>query len=169
MDLPSPEGTAATLAERVATAPRLSGPESARQRLDGWLAEIAQTPAGAALIHTGKYVGDEPSDPARDRQELEALLDLVQPGWRDVMEAHQFLPSMTVTGGTVTAAAGGLQGRPEPAVSAPHVFIAGDWVGSEGLLSDASFASGNNAAGLAVAAVVRAGEDSRSELSVGRS
>src|SRR5437764_3876104 len=49
MDLPSPEGPAATLAERVATAPRLSGPESARQRLDGWLAEFAQTPAGAAL------------------------------------------------------------------------------------------------------------------------
>ena len=49
MDLPSPEVTPTTLAQRVATAPRLSGPESARQRLDGWLAEIAQTPAGVAL------------------------------------------------------------------------------------------------------------------------
>jgi glutamate-ammonia-ligase adenylyltransferase len=49
MDLPSPELTAAALAARVVTAPRLSGPEAARQRLDGWLDEIAQTPAGAAL------------------------------------------------------------------------------------------------------------------------
>jgi glutamate-ammonia-ligase adenylyltransferase len=49
MDLPSPEITTAPLAERVVTAPRLSGPETARQRLDGWLDEIAQTPAGSAL------------------------------------------------------------------------------------------------------------------------
>jgi len=49
MDLTSPEVTPATLAERIVTAPRLSGPESARQRLDGWLHEIAQTPAGTSL------------------------------------------------------------------------------------------------------------------------
>jgi glutamate-ammonia-ligase adenylyltransferase len=49
MDLPNPEVTPATLAERVVTAPRLSAPETARQGLDGWLAEIAQTPAAAAL------------------------------------------------------------------------------------------------------------------------
>src|SRR3954470_19700447 len=48
MDLP-PQITTAPLAERIVTAPRLSGPESARQRLDGWLHEIAQTPAGASL------------------------------------------------------------------------------------------------------------------------
>src|SRR5882672_1246680 len=49
MDLLRPEITAATLAERVVTAPRLFSPETARQWLDGWLAEIAQTPAGAWL------------------------------------------------------------------------------------------------------------------------
>src|SRR5689334_8156000 len=49
MDLLSPDVTVATLAERVVTAPRLSSPESARQRLDGWLHEIAQTAAGASL------------------------------------------------------------------------------------------------------------------------
>src|SRR5215470_14635378 len=47
MDLPSRQIT--TLAERIAAAPRLCRPETARQRLDGWLAEIAGTPAGAAL------------------------------------------------------------------------------------------------------------------------
>jgi [glutamine synthetase] adenylyltransferase / [glutamine synthetase]-adenylyl-L-tyrosine phosphorylase len=49
MDLVRPEITPATLAERIVTAPRLFHPETARQRLDGWLDEIAQTPAGVTL------------------------------------------------------------------------------------------------------------------------
>src|SRR5256885_1133207 len=49
MDLASPQIKPATLAERVVTAPRLTGPAAARQRVDGWLHEIAQTPAGASL------------------------------------------------------------------------------------------------------------------------
>jgi glutamate-ammonia-ligase adenylyltransferase len=49
MDMVRPEITPATLAERVVTGPRLFSPETARQRLDGWLDEIAQTPAGATL------------------------------------------------------------------------------------------------------------------------
>src|SRR5262245_36865045 len=58
MDLPSPQITPARLAERVVTAPRLCGPETARQRLDGWLEEIAQTPAGEALK---KVLGERPN------------------------------------------------------------------------------------------------------------
>ena len=45
MDLPIP----ATLAERVATAPRLLNPDAARQRLDEWLDEISQTQTAATL------------------------------------------------------------------------------------------------------------------------
>jgi len=52
MDLPSPDTTPATLADRVATAPRLRDPEAARQRVDEWLAEILQTQAGATLTRT---------------------------------------------------------------------------------------------------------------------
>src|SRR5262245_66166001 len=45
MDLPIP----ATLAERVATAPRLLNTDAARQRLDEWLGGISQTQAAATL------------------------------------------------------------------------------------------------------------------------
>jgi hypothetical protein len=43
-------------------------------------------PKGAALIHVMKYLGSshEPN-PKNDRLELEAFLDLIQPGWRDVV------------------------------------------------------------------------------------
>jgi NADH dehydrogenase FAD-containing subunit len=44
------------------------------------------------------------------------------------------------------AANGGLPGRPSVAVEgSPHVFVAGDWIGSEGMLADAVFASAASA------------------------
>ena len=53
----------------------------------------------------------------------------------------------------VTAAAGGTAGRPGPAVPGVRgLFVAGDWVGAEGLLADASVASAARAADLAVRA-----------------
>ncbi len=38
-----------TLASRIATAPRLSVPDAAQKRLDGWLGELDGQPAGATL------------------------------------------------------------------------------------------------------------------------
>ena len=50
------------------------------------------------------------------------------------------------------AASGGLAGRPGVAIlGTDGVFIAGDWVGPDGLLADAAVASGR-AAGVAAAA-----------------
>ena len=47
----------------------------------------------------------------------------------------------------------GLEGRPGPRISdCPGVFVAGDWVGTTGLLADASIASGQAAAVAALAA-----------------
>ena len=78
---------------------------------------------------------------------MEALLDMIQPGWRDVIVRQRFLPNMTVYNSLVTAAEGGTTGRPETKVSGvENLYIAGDWVGSEGLLADASFASAKRAA-----------------------
>ena len=78
---------------------------------------------------------------------LEGLLDLVQPGWRDVLVERRFLPNMVVTYTQVTAAAGGLAGRPGPAVPhMPNLYVVGDWVGSAGMLVDGSFASAKHAA-----------------------
>jgi phytoene dehydrogenase-like protein len=107
-------------------------------------------PTGGALIYLGKYLDpDVPTDPSANQEELERMLDLVQPGWRNEVVTSQFLPHMTVSNAMVTAAQGGQSGRPGPEV--PHVpglYVAGDWVGPDGLLSNAALASARQAAGL---------------------
>jgi phytoene dehydrogenase-like protein len=105
-------------------------------------------PENGAFIHLAKYLGTaiEPK-PKEDEQELEDLLDLLQPGWRQVLVKKRPLPSMVVSNALVTAANGGLSGRPDPKIQ-DSLYIVGDWVGSEGLLSNASFASAKQAAQL---------------------
>jgi phytoene dehydrogenase-like protein len=105
-------------------------------------------PEGAALVSTMKYLPvGESSDAARDRLELEAWLDLLQPGWRERLVTQRFLPAMVATNAVVTAAGGGGVGRPGPRVpDAPGVFVVGDWTSDEGMLLDASMASAERAA-----------------------
>jgi len=113
-------------------------------------------PRGGALLHLVKYRKEqhatneelEGSRPRRtsaaveDEQELEALLDRMQPGWREVLVHRRFLPAMTVSNALVTPTAP----RPSPTTSVRGLYIAGDWVGEEGLLSDAALASAKAAA-----------------------
>ena len=113
-------------------------------------------PKGGALIHLAKYRKEqhatneelEGSRPRRgsaaveDEQELEALLDRMQPGWREVLVHRRFLPSMTVANALVTPDSP----RPSPVTGIRGLYIAGDWVGDEGMLSDASLASARAAA-----------------------
>ena len=76
------------------------------------------------------------------------FLDLMQPGWREVLVKKRPLPNMVVSNSAVTAAAGGLSGRPDVLI-ADNLYIVGDWVGKEGgLLSNSSFASARRAAQL---------------------
>lgn len=112
-------------------------------------------PQGGALIHTMKYLQPgEPADPATSRRDLEALLDTVQPGWRAEVVEQSFLPHMTPSNAIVQAAHGGVPGRPSPAVPGIHnLYIAGDWVGAEGQLADACFASAREAARMIVASL----------------
>ena len=71
-------------------------------------------PEGGAVIHLLHYA---PSDDARaDEAELLALLDLLQPGWRDVLVEKRFLPSMVAHNALPMAPTGGLAGRPGPDV-----------------------------------------------------
>ena len=113
------------------------------------------TPKGGALIHTIKYrkeqrgidvdVEDErrrSSGTSDDEQQLEALLDRMQPGWREVLVHRRFLPAMTVSNTLVTP---GMQ-RPSAVTPVRGLYIAGDWVGDEGILSDAALASARTAA-----------------------
>jgi phytoene dehydrogenase-like protein len=105
-------------------------------------------PEGGALIHVAKYLGTsiEPK-PREDQPELEEFLDFLQPGWRQVLVKKRPLPNMVVSNALVTAADGGLGGRPEPRI-ADNLYIVGDWVGKEGLVSNASVASAKHAAQL---------------------
>jgi phytoene dehydrogenase-like protein len=109
-------------------------------------------PEGGALIHVAKYLPpDHAGSPAEDRRELEGLLDLVQPGWREAVVSSRFLPDMIVMNAVATAALEGRKHRPSPEVQdVPGLFIAGDWVGDEGLLADASLASAKKAAQLII-------------------
>jgi phytoene dehydrogenase-like protein len=105
-------------------------------------------PKGGALIHVAKYLGTsiEPK-PREDEPELEEFLDLLQPGWRQVLVKKRPLPNMVVSNALVTAADGGLGGRPDTKI-AENLYIVGDWVGKEGLLSNASVASAKRASQL---------------------
>ena len=103
------------------------------------------TPKGGALIHLAKYGA---TDPVNDDHALEALLDRMQPGWREVLVHRRFLPSMTVSNALPTPSTP----RPSPVTSIRGLYIAGDWVGNEGLLSDAALASAKAAAKAILAA-----------------
>jgi phytoene dehydrogenase-like protein len=109
-------------------------------------------PAGGAVIHIAKYLGtDKATDAQTIEHELENMLDLMQPGWRDALVARQFLPNMIVSHALVTAEQGGTSGRPGPDVPGIRgLYVAGDWVGPEGMLVDASLASAKRAAEIAV-------------------
>ena len=105
-------------------------------------------PDGAALVSTMKYLSPtEPADASRDAAELEAWLDRLQPGWREVLVERRWLPAMVASSALVTASSGGLAGRPGPRVpDVPGAFVVGDWVGSEGMLLDAALASAERTA-----------------------
>jgi phytoene dehydrogenase-like protein len=114
-------------------------------------------PQGSALIHIMRYLQpDESPEPGATRQEMETLMDLLQPGWRTEVVEQFFLPHMIASNAIVQAKLGGLAGRPGPAVPGlPHLYVAGDWVGPEGTLADACFASASSAARLIMANLAR--------------
>jgi hypothetical protein len=89
-----------------------------------------------------KYLRVDESAGRETEQQLEHVVDQLQPGWREVVDNRQFLPNVTVTHSMLTAAGGGAAVRPSARLaSAENVFIAGDWVGLRGQLSDAAAAS----------------------------
>jgi phytoene dehydrogenase-like protein len=118
-------------------------------------AVAALAPADGALVHLIEYLSSgEERDGAAIERELSDLMSLIQPGWQEHVVHQRFLPHVVVSNRVVTAAQGGLAGRPGPEVPGiRQLFVAGDWVGREGQLADASLASGHRAATLATAAI----------------
>lgn len=100
-------------------------------------------PEGAALVIAFKQLDPRhPGDPREDERDLEDLLDATQPGWRDVLVKRQYLPRIEAAGALPTARDGGSAARLGSQVPGiANLYLAGDWVGPEGFLVDASMAS----------------------------
>lgn len=101
-------------------------------------------PEGGALVHVLRYLND---DSAATRgaleKELESVLDELQPGWREVLVDRQLMPRMRVCHALHDA---GVERPGERLEGLPGIYLAGDWVGDEGLLADAAVCSGQKAA-----------------------
>jgi protoporphyrinogen oxidase len=113
-------------------------------------------PDGAAVVHLMAYLPvDDDTDSLDRKAQLRSL------AWHmgvtaDDIVTERFLARMVAQTAVPTAHPTGLAGRPGIAVPERHgVYVAGDWVGAEGMLSDAVAASAA-AAGRAAAAHVSA-------------
>ena len=104
-------------------------------------------PDGHTLVHVMRYLpSNETPDSERDRAACEAFLERVRPDWRSAADHVSFSPRLVASTDQPCAARGGLAGRPSVTVPGPDgLFVAGDWVGSHGVLVDASVASGRTA------------------------
>lgn len=112
-----------------------------------------QAPEGRAVVQAVRYGA---TDADADRLSLDGHVARLGVRVADI-EARRFMARMVVAGSTPRAVDGGLPGRPRVTdTGQPGVYIAGDWVGPEGLLADASIASGHRAAREAVVDLGRA-------------
>lgn len=103
---------------------------------------------GAKVLHVMKYNdNDRNMDPVQDEKELKELLELLQPGWEQEVVAARFLPNILIAYDSHTIFHNGSGSAPDPIVpEIKGLFVAGDWVGSEGRLADAAMASAKLAA-----------------------
>ncbi|PPA71109.1 phytoene desaturase family protein [Jeotgalibacillus proteolyticus] len=80
----------------------------------------------------------------QDLQELEEVLDFLQPGWRKELEAKQFLSQITVCHDFMH-----MNRKENPGPSVPEIkglYVAGEWASHGELLVDAATASAKRAA-----------------------
>jgi phytoene dehydrogenase-like protein len=109
-------------------------------------------PQGGALIHLLYYLKPSEEGGPQQERELEHLLDLVQPGWRDEVLVRRFMPDLTVAGALTSVAWEQRDGPRGPAVpEVDGLFVAGDWVGPDGMLADRALGSGSRAGQAAAA------------------
>ena len=105
-------------------------------------------PAGGSVVHVMRYGA---RDAELDRAELHRFATLAGIT-DDQIVAERFLAVHVVTD-VLPGPEVGLAGRPAVAVpGSPGVYLAGDWVGPSGWLSDAAMASGQHAGLLAAGA-----------------
>jgi phytoene dehydrogenase-like protein len=104
-------------------------------------------PAGGAVVQVARFLPAGGHAPGDTRDRLETLLDQVLPGWRPAVVRARYLPDLTVTHDACLVATGGRRARPGPRIpGARCLYVAGDWVGARGTLSQASIVSAATAA-----------------------
>jgi protoporphyrinogen oxidase len=101
-------------------------------------------PPGEAVVHVMKYLQEASSEPKSLRRELEDFADLVMPGWRMNLQRARFMPSLMAS----ASIPGALERADVFPPNTDRIAIAGDWVGSEGMLVDAAVSSALRAARL---------------------
>ncbi len=89
----------------------------------------------AVILHVARYGG------GGRREELEAFVELVQPGWRHHLRAARYLPQMVVMHDAPVAGH-----RRHSVVVDERTVLAGDWLDVPGLLADATATSAKHAA-----------------------
>jgi phytoene dehydrogenase-like protein len=108
-------------------------------------------PKGHFVAHAVRYLDlTATSEPNQQRQELEQHTSLAGVASSNIVESR-YLHRMTVSSSLPTVDTGGMAGRPASQASrsvavSDRIHFAGDWVGPEGNLADASFASAAQAA-----------------------
>lgn len=108
------------------------------------------TPPHGALIHTAYYLKHGENGTPEIEKRLEAMMDTLQPGWRDKLVYKRFLANITVVHKLISVRNGKLSGYWTEETNEPGVFRAGDWVGIE-QLADASLGSAKRSSELLLA------------------
>lgn len=102
--------------------------------------------SGNAVVHLVKYHNPtcQDYDPLANKEELEKVMDLLHPGWRNTLITQQFLPKITIVHDFPRV------DRYEPigpeVSSTQGLYVAGDWASHEELLADGAVASAKLAA-----------------------
>ncbi len=101
-------------------------------------------PAGKVLLHAARYLAPgEELRRAEAEADLEAMMDLLQPGWRAEELHRQLLPQMVVQDSLPLAGVG----RPGIGMAGiAGLRLAGDWVDSPAFLADAAAETAGRAA-----------------------
>jgi phytoene dehydrogenase-like protein len=109
-------------------------------------------PPGGGLLQLARFLAPDEAPRSAHFEELEQLADRLRPGWREHVAQTQRLIGITVAHDYPRWRLGGRRASVVVA-DAPGLFLAGDWVGDEGMLSDAAAASAALAAREAAAFV----------------